>query len=171
MGHCIQCSWNLKSYFLLKTQIINSRHWKDWCWSWNSNILALWCKELTHWNWLIPWCWERLRAGGEGDNRGWDGWMASPTRRTWVWVNSRSWRWIGRPGVLRSMGSQRAGHNWATELNWQVESKIQHKWTYLRNKNMPTGINRLMVAKGEGLGEGRIGSLVLADASYHIKDE
>ena len=64
-----------------------------------------------------PWCWERLRAG-EGDNRGWDGWMASPTPWTWVWVDSRNWWWTGRPGVLWFMGSQRVGHNWATELNW-----------------------------------------------------
>ena len=61
-----------------------------------------------------PWCWERLKVGGEGDDRGWDGWMASPTQWTWVWVNSRSWWWTGRPGVLKSMGSQRVGHDWAT---------------------------------------------------------
>ena len=76
------------------------------------NTLATRCKEQTHWKR----CWERLKAGGEGDNRGWDGWMASPTQRTWVWVNSRSW-WTGRPGTLQSMGSQRVGHNWATELS------------------------------------------------------
>ena len=64
------------------------------------------------------WCWEGLWAGGEGDDRGWDGWMASLTRWTWVWVNSGSWWWTGRPGVLRFMGSQRVGHDWATELNW-----------------------------------------------------
>ena len=64
-----------------------------------------------------PWCWERLRAGGEGDDRGWDGWMASLTQWTWVWVDSRSWSWTGRPGMLRFMGSQRVRHNWATELN------------------------------------------------------
>ena len=63
------------------------------------------------------WCWERLKAGGEGDDRGWDGWMASPIQWTWVWVNSRSWWWTGRCGVLRSTGSERIGHNWATELN------------------------------------------------------
>ena len=63
--------------------------------------------------------WERLRAGGEGNNRGWDGWMTSPIQWTWVWVDSRGWWWTGRPGVLRSMGSQRLGHNWVTELNWQ----------------------------------------------------
>ena len=83
---------------------------------WNSNTLATSCEELTHWKRL--WCWEGLGAGGEGDDRGWDAWMASPTRWTWVWVNSRSWWWTGRPGVLEFMGSQRVGHNWATELNW-----------------------------------------------------
>ena len=66
----------------------------------------------------LPSCNGVYGAEGEGDNRGWDGWMASLTRRTWVWVNSRSWWWTGRPGVLRFMGSQRVGHNWATELNW-----------------------------------------------------
>ena len=58
------------------------------------------------------------RAGGEGDDRGWDGWMASPTQWTWVWVTSRRWWWTGRPGVLQFMESQRVGHDWATELNW-----------------------------------------------------
>ena len=71
-------------------------------------------------SWLIgkEWCWEGLGAGGEGDDRGWDGWMTSLTRWTWVSVNSGSWWWTGRPGVLRFMGSQRVGHDWATELNW-----------------------------------------------------
>ena len=86
------------------------------CWGWNSNTLATWCKQLTHLK--RPWCRERLRAGGKGDNRGWDGWMASPTRWTWVWVCSRSWWWTGRPGVLWFMGSQRVWHDWATELNY-----------------------------------------------------
>ena len=67
--------------------------------------------------WKRPWCWEGLRAGGEGGDRGWSGWMASPTRWAWVWVNSGSWWWTGRPDVLRFMGSQRVGHDWATELN------------------------------------------------------
>ena len=71
-------------------------------------------EELTHWK--RPWCWERLKAGGEEGNRGWDGWMASPTQWTWVWVNSGSWWWTGRPGVLQPMGSQRVRHNWATGL-------------------------------------------------------
>ena len=83
---------------------------------WNSNTLGTWCKKLTH---LIrPWCWERLRAGGEGDARGWDGWMALPIQWTWVSVNSGSWWWTGRPGMLQFMGFQRVGHAWATELNW-----------------------------------------------------
>ena len=87
-------------------------HQKDWCRSWNSNTLATWCKELAHWK--RPW----LKAGGEGDDRGWDGWMASPTQWTWVWVDSGSWRWTGRPGVLWFMGSQRVRHDWVTKLNW-----------------------------------------------------
>ena len=90
--------------------------WRNWCWSWSSNTLATWCEELTLLKW--PWCWERLKVGGEGDDRGWDGWMASLTQWTWVWVNSGSWWWTGRPGLLQFMGSQRAGHDWVTELNW-----------------------------------------------------
>jgi len=78
--------------------------------------LATWCKELTHWR--KPWYWERLKAGGEGDNRGWDGWMVPLTRWTWVWASTGSWWWTGRPGVLQSMGLQRVRHDWATELNW-----------------------------------------------------
>ena len=95
--------------------------------------LATSCEELTHWKRL--WCWEGLGAGGERDDRGQDGWMASVTRWTWVWVNSGSWwwtaragvlrfmgshrvRWTGRPGMLRFTGSQRVGHDWGTELNW-----------------------------------------------------
>ena len=95
-------------------------HWKDGCWSWSSNTLATWCKELTHWRW--PWCWERLKAGGERDKRGWDGWMASLMWWTWVWVGSGSWWWTGKPGVLQSVGLQRVGHDWATQLHW---------WTWL----------------------------------------
>ena len=93
-------------------------HWKDWCWSWNSNTLVTSCEELTHWKRL--WCWEGLGAGGEGADRGWDGWMASPTRWTWVWVNSGSWWWTMKPDVLQFMGSQKVGHDWVTELNWVV---------------------------------------------------
>ena len=73
------------------------------------------CKELTHWK--RPRCWERLKAR-EGDDRGWDGWMASPTRWTWVWACSGCWWRTGKPGVLQSMGSQRVRHDWVTEQNW-----------------------------------------------------
>ena len=82
----------------------------------NTNTLATWWEELTYLK--RPWFWERLKAGGEGDDRGWDGWMASPPQWTWVWRNSGSWWSTGRPGVLQSMGSQRVGNDWATEVNW-----------------------------------------------------
>ena len=103
-----------------KKSVLNI-HWKDWCWSWNSNTLATWCKELTPWK--RPWCWERLKAG-EGDDRGWDDWMASLIRWTWVWGSSESWWWTGKSGVLQSMGSQRVRHNWVTELNWKSPKEL-----------------------------------------------
>ena len=90
-------------------------HWKDWCSSWNSNTLATWCEEMTHLK--RPWCWERLKAGGEGDDRGWDGWMASQTQWTWVWVNSESCWWTGRPGMLQFMGSKES--DTTEQLNWE----------------------------------------------------
>ena len=76
----------------------------------NSNTLATWCEELTHWK--RPWCWERLRAGGEKGDRGWDDWMASPIQWTWTWANSWRWWGTGRPGMLQSMGSQQSGMTW-----------------------------------------------------------
>ena len=86
----------------------------------------LWPLDVKSWLiWKRPWCWERLRAEGDGDDRGWDGWMTSPTGWTWVWVDSRSWWGTGRPGMLWFMGSQRVGHNWATELNWTKECSTQ----------------------------------------------
>ena len=92
-------------------------HRKDWCWSWNSNTFATLWKELIHSK--RSWCWTRFNAW-EGDDRGWGGWMAALTLWTWVWVSSGSWWWTGKPGVLQSMGLQRVGHNWVTELNWQL---------------------------------------------------
>ena len=83
------------------------------------------CEELTHLK--RPWCWKRLKAGGEGDDRGWDDLMASLTQWKWVWVNSGSWWWTGRPGVLQSMGLQRVGHAWGTELNW-TDSQLTISW-------------------------------------------
>ena len=96
-------------------------HWKDWCWS--INTLAIWCKEPTHWK--RPWCWERLKARKVGD-RGWDGWMASPTQRTWVRANSARWWGTGKPGMQQSMGSQRVGHDRATEQTkpWKPGSPL-----------------------------------------------
>ena len=101
-----------------------SVHWNDWCWSWNSNTLATWCEELTYLKRL--WCWERLKVGGEEDNRGWDGWMASPTQWTWVWVDSGSWWWTGRSGMLQSMGSPRVRHDWAFPFSKLVHPGLLH---------------------------------------------
>ena len=92
--------------------------------SWSSNTLATWCEELTHLK--KPWCWERLKPGEEGDNRGWDGWMASPTWWTWAWVSSRSWWWTGKPGMLLSMGLQGVRQDWETELNWDSTFRDLH---------------------------------------------
>ena len=128
-------------------EVVLGVHWRDWCWSWNSNTLATWCGELTHWK--RPWCWERLRAGGEGDDRGWDGWMASPTQWTCVWMDSRSWWWTGRPGVLRFMGSQRVGHDWATEMNWTGKGKIRHRYIHI-GKKMWGGIERFQLFTSQG---------------------
>ena len=88
------------------------------------NTSATWYEELTHWK--RPWCWERLKAGGEENDRGWDGWMASPIQWTGLWVNSRSWWWIGRPGVLRGPWGCKESDttewlNW-TELNLQKQN-------------------------------------------------
>ena len=90
--------------------------------------MATWCEELTHWK--RPWCWERLRAGGEQDDKRWDGWMASPTQWTWVWASSRSWWWTEKPGALQSMGLQRVIHNWVTELNWIFFCEVSRSFAY-----------------------------------------
>ena len=110
--------------------------WKDWCWSWDSNTLATWCEELTHLK--RPWCWERLKAGREGDDRGWDGWMASPTQWTWVWANCGSYWWTGRPGMLRSMGLQSRTRlsNWTRAGQWIKKNiKTCSKWSMLSPKH------------------------------------
>ena len=99
-------------------------HWKDWCWS--SNTLATWCKKLTRWKRL--WCWEGLRARGEGGGRDWDGCMASPTQWTWAWASYERWWRTGKPGVLQSTGSHRIRHDWATEQ--QCERSCMRKIGY-----------------------------------------
>ena len=89
LDKALRVSWTARRSNQSILKEINPEYsWKDWCWSWNSNTLATWCEVLTHLK--RPWCWERLKAAGEGDDRGWDGWMASPTQWTWVWANSRS---------------------------------------------------------------------------------
>ena len=92
------------------------------------------------------WCWEGLGAGGEGDARGWDGWMASLTRWTWVWVNSGSWWWTGRPGVLRFMGSQIVGHDWATDLIWSDlilrEDSLTERFFIIKQKSKETSLSK-----------------------------
>ena len=84
------------------------------CWSWSSNTSATCCKELTLWK--RPWCWERLKSGGEGEDRGWDGWMESLTQWTWIWANSGRWWRTGKPGMLQSTASQRVGYDLALIL-------------------------------------------------------
>ena len=107
-------------------------HWKDWCWSWSSNPLATWGEELTHWK--RPCCWERLKAGGEGSYRGWDGLMSSSTPWTWTRANSRrQWR-TGKSGVLQSIGSQRVRHDLRAEHQQQ-----QINTCYLIFKGFPAG--------------------------------
>ena len=94
---------------ILRKSVLNI-HWKDWCWS--SSAMATWCEEPAHLK--RPWCWERLKARGEGDDRGWNGWMASLTQWTWVWASSGRWWRTGDPRMLESMGSQRVGCDWMT---------------------------------------------------------
>ena len=91
-------------------------HWRDWCWSGSFSTLATWCEELTRWK--PSWCWEGLKAGGQGDNRGWDGCITSPTQWTWVWAHSLSWWWTEKPDVLQTMGLQRVRYDWVTELSY-----------------------------------------------------
>ena len=148
-------SWTLKK---AEHQIIDA--FELWCWRrhlrvpWtarrsNWSILkeiSVWCSleglilklKLQYFghlmrrvdSWRRLWFWDGLGAGGEGDDRGWDGWMASLTQCMWVWADSGSWWWTGRPGVLRFMGSQRVGHDWATELIWTElnHSKCTVQW-------------------------------------------
>ena len=105
-------------YWRVDSEPVLSVHWKDWCWSWNSNTLATWCKELTHWK--RPWCWERLKAGGEGDDRGWDGWRASSTQ--WTWVSHQGGLVCCGPRGYKALDmTERL--NW-TELNWASKESL-----------------------------------------------
>ena len=102
-----------------KRKSVLNIHWKDWCWSWSSNTLATDVKSQ-----LIG---KDLDAGKDWgqEDRGWNGWMASPTKWTWVWANSGSWCWTGKPDMLQSMGLQQVGHTWSTELNWTEWQKVK----------------------------------------------
>ena len=107
-------------------KVVNPKGGKSWIFNERtdaeaeSNTLDTWCKERT--SWKRPWCWEKLKAGGEGDDRGWNGWTALLTQWTWVWASSGSWWWTGKPGAPQSMGSKRVRHDWATELNWKFSN-------------------------------------------------
>ena len=91
-----------------------------------AEIPILWPPDAKNWLMWKDWCWERLKAGGEGNDRIWDGWMTTLIQRTWVWVHSGRWWWTGRSGVLWFMGSQRAGHHWVTELtDWRAAATIR----------------------------------------------
>ena len=111
--------WNCR-----EIQLVNPRGNQSWIFirrtdaEAETTILSTWCEELTYLK--RSWCWERLKVGGEGDSRGWDGWMASPTQGTLVWVGSGCWWLTGRPDMLPSMGLQRVRHDWVTELNWYM---------------------------------------------------
>ena len=109
----LRVSWTVRrSKQSILKETFSDTYWKDWCWS--SNTLATWCEELIHWKRQ----WEKMESRGEGDDRGRDGWMALPTQWTWIWSSSGSWWWTRKTGVLPSMGLQRVGHDWVTELNW-----------------------------------------------------
>ena len=144
----VESPWN--SHIGMEAEVKVIHHKTRWCWSWSLNTFATWWKEPTHWK--RPWCWERLRAVGQGGDRRWDGWMALLTQWTWVWANSGTWwkgvrksqiwlsNWAktttwhdnlplvsdlsGKPGVLWSMGLQRVGRDWATEVDWEINVTI-----------------------------------------------
>ena len=118
-------------------------HWKDWCWSWNSNTLATSCEKLTHWK--RPWCWEGLGTGGEGGDRGWDGWMASPTQWTWVWVNSGNWWWTGRPGVLWLWDLKES--DMTERLNWTELVLCSVIWDLMDYRLPGSSVHRISQAR------------------------
>ena len=109
---------------ILRISVLNIL-WKDWCRSWSSNTLATWCEELIHLK--RPWCWERLKAGRKGNDRGWDDCMVSQPWWTWVWPSSGQWGKTGKLGVLQSMESERFRHDWATERKIIIFKKIKIK--------------------------------------------
>ena len=106
-------------------------HWKDWCWSWSSNILATWHNKQTHWK--RSWCWERLRTGRDGvGGRWWDGWMSSLTQWTQIWAYSRrQWR-TGKPGVLQFTKNWTQLSDWTTTSSKLFNLVIPQSWCLKR---------------------------------------
>ena len=113
----LECK-EIKPVYCKGNQVLNI-HFKGWCWNQSSNTLATWYEVLTHWK--RSWCWERLKAGGEEDNKGWDSWMASWTGWTWIWASSRNRWWTGKPGMLHlwvpKESEMTEQQNWTSELN------------------------------------------------------
>ena len=105
-------------------------HWKDWCWSWSSDTLATWWKEPTHWK--RPWHWERLKAGREWEDRGWDTWIVSLTQWTWIWANSGSWWWTGKPACCRPWGHKES--DTTEQLKSSKSSLWRWRWIYLAQR-------------------------------------
>ena len=130
-------SW--ESLGLQGIQPVHPKGYQSWIFIGRTDAEAetpiLWPPDAKNITWKRPWCWKRLKTEGEGDNRGWDGWMASLIQWTWVWVNSGSWWWTGRPGVLQSLGLQTDGHDWATELKWNWISNLR-VWNLLYNQSL-----------------------------------
>ena len=146
-------------------------------------MLKLKLQYFSHLMWradsfIRPWCWERLRAGEKGDDRGWDGWRASPTQWISVWVDSSSWWWIGRPGVLWFTGSQRVRHDSATDLNWTNESNIRNmkakevSWIWARWSAKSQEVTEVESPENiwspwTGMLQGSAGFSLDSDPSYH----
>ena len=121
-------------------EIVLGVHWKDWCWSWNP---ILWSPGANSWLLKRSWCWERLRAGGEGNDRGWDFWMALPTQWIWVWVDSGSWWWTGRPGMLWFMGLQ--SRTWLRDQTELTEVTSHSLYCCLQGYCAEIGMGRSML--------------------------
>ena len=126
-------------------------HWQDWCWSWNTNTLAPWCEELIHWKW--SWCWERLNAGEEGDDRGWGVWMASLIRWIWVWVSRLQELVIGREAWRAAVHGVAKSWIWLsdwTELNWDTLTSLL-SLEYCSHSTAPGPLHKLSPLPGNML--------------------